>query len=109
MSNLNLLEKIYDKLEKLVDEMSEMKVIVAKQEVNLQEHMKRSDLLEEQMKLTQETYNRDKAEIEAELVPVKTHIHTVKSVFKVGSGIAAIIGVLGIIAQIYQILSTSLK
>lgn len=42
----DLLVSLHDKFDELKDEISEIKVTMAKQEVNLQLHMKRSDTIE---------------------------------------------------------------
>ena len=48
---MSLPEKLYEKVEKISDDISEMKVTVARQEENIAHHIKRTDLLEESLGL----------------------------------------------------------
>lgn len=68
-------DRLESKIDKITEQLSEMNVTMAKQEVNLQLHMKRSDLLEKQM------------------IPVRKHVAMVHGVVK-------FIGVLSILSGI---------
>lgn len=81
----DLLEKIYHKVEKLSDDMSDMKVVAGKQESNLVEHMRRSDLLEENIEILRES-----------IVPVQKHVDMV-------SGALKLIGFVGIAAGVVKL------
>lgn len=50
----DLLISLHEKLDGVRDDITDLKVISTKQELNLQEHMKRTDLLEEQQDIFKE-------------------------------------------------------
>jgi len=72
MENKELLDKIYNKVEKLVEQLNDLNITVAKQEINLKDHMRRSDLLEEEVKL-----------LDNRITPIEDHVKFVGSVTKV--------------------------
>lgn len=76
------LERIESKLDKVVDEIGEIKETTAKQQVSLDYHIKRTDLLEKKLE------------------PVEEHVQLVSSVFKVIGGLAIIAGIVSVIFQI---------
>lgn len=70
-------DRIYDKLDKIEDKLGDIDVTMVKQEENLREHMRRTDILEGEVK------------------PIKKHVDQVKAVFKFIaflSGSGALIG-----------------
>jgi hypothetical protein len=67
-----------------------MKVISAKHEVNLQEHMRRSDLLEKRTDL-----------LFIELEPVKTHIANVDGAIKLIGGLSMILGLIFTVLKLF--------
>ena len=69
--------KIEEKLDKIIDKQETLNITVAKQEVNLREHMRRTEILEEKLE------------------PVETHVVMVKGAFK-------LLVAIGIIAGIYR-------
>ena len=69
--------KADDKLDKIFDEVIELKMISIKQEENLREHMRRTELLEKEIR------------------PIAKHVTMVK-------GAAALIALLATIAGIYR-------
>lgn len=83
MSDKDPIHRVLDKLDKIDDRLSHIDKILVKQEVNLQEHMRRSDLLE---------HSQDKLE-EAILPLLK--IHTVAwGIAKIVSAVAVVLGIL---------------
>lgn len=76
-------KRLEDKLDKVIDSQSEMNVTLAKQSVILEEHVKRTSLLE------------------AKIEPIERHVHMVNGVSKflvlVGVFIAIIEGVIKIL------------
>ena len=66
-----------DKLDKIIDDLSDIKEIQVKHEANLQEHMRRTVILEKEMR------------------PMVKHVMMVK-------GAGAFIGLLAVIAGIYR-------
>lgn len=94
-NNKNVLELILDELKSMRVELNELGKTVAKQEANLETHMKRSDQLEELVSLT-------KKELSIEIEPVKRHVDMVNGALK-------FIGVLGICVGILTGLVELLK
>lgn len=76
------LERIENKLDKVVDEIGEIKETTAKQQVSLDYHIKRTDLLEKKLE------------------PVEEHVHLVSSMFKIMGGLAVIAGIVSVILEI---------
>jgi len=83
--------KVYAKLEEIGKDIVELKITSAKQEVNLQDHMRRSDLLEK----------RDDV-LEAKLEPVITHVKHVEGALKLLGVIALVVGFLAGCVKIYE-------
>jgi hypothetical protein len=83
MADIELLKKLYDKQEKISENISDIKVTLGKQEENIAHHIKRTDLLEENIKLLKD-----------ELTPVKEHVNRVEGALKLlgGVGVFATIG-----------------
>ncbi len=77
-------DRVHDKLDKVVESISEINVTLAKQSVSLEEHIKRSNMLE------------------AKMVPVEKHVAMVNGALK-------FIGLLGILAGILEVIIMSLK
>jgi len=73
-------KRIFDKLEKIEDHVGKQEVSLARLTVSVEEHVKRSNLLEESMK------------------PVQRHVFMVEGALK-------FIGVLGVVASIIKALS----
>jgi hypothetical protein len=78
----DMLNKIYNKVEKISDDVGALKVTSAIHEETLQTHIKRSDTLEK-MYLDMK---------EKDIEPIKTDINQFKGVFKFLTGISAVGG-----------------
>jgi hypothetical protein len=72
-------ERIYEVLDKMSEDISQLKIISAKQEENLKEHIRRTVLAEENL-----------AMLRSEMQPLKEHVIAI-------NGVLRIIGVLSII------------
>lgn len=87
----DLLNLVAKKLDKLDDKLDNVDKTLVKQEINLQEHMRRSDLLEKKQEEIEQ-------EIKEDLIPINNHINQVKGITKFviigGPIIATIFGVL---------------
>ncbi len=77
-------DRIHEKLDKVVDSISEINVTLARQAVSLEEHIKRSNMLE------------------AKMVPVERHVAMVNGALK-------FVGLLGVLAGILEVIIVSLK
>lgn len=74
------IEKLFDRQEKILDEIGHIKIVLTKQELNLSEHMRRTQLAEENIELLRE-----------ELKPIQNHVKTVDIVIKLAGGISALV------------------
>ena len=90
------LDRVVVQLDKLDDKIDNVDKTLIKQEENLREHMRRTEILEEQHKLLREeqlAQNQGlKSDVHNELEPIKAHVQQVKGVLKfivVGLPIAA--------------------
>lgn len=82
-----LLYKIDSKLDRIQEDLSEIKVIQARHDENLQEHMRRTDILEESSEVLYE-----------EVTQIKLHKAQMDGVFKFAGIMSAIVsGVLGLL------------
>jgi hypothetical protein len=78
------LERIETKLDKVVDQISEINSTTAKQQVSLDYHIKRTDLLEKKLE------------------PVEAHVNLISSLFKIVASIAVLAGIVATILQIVE-------
>ena len=83
-------KKLEEKLDKIDGRLSSIDVTLAKQEVNLQEHMRRTQLNEQAIE-----------KITENLVPINKHVGHVEGAFKVLGMIATAAGVIVGIAKIF--------
>lgn len=93
----NKLDKILESLDKVKDDMSDMKVTMAANTATLEVHVKRTDLAEENI-------NQLRTNITEELKPIKSHIAFVKgAIWALGITGAIILGLgeLGILSKIF--------
>ena len=74
---------IHDKLDVIIDDISEIKQVQVKHEANLKEHMRRTELLEESQK------------------PLVKHVSVVKGVWTSVKGLGALLAIVGTITLIY--------
>lgn len=87
-------EKFYEKLEKMDSRLDSIDKTLVKQEVNLDNHIKRTDLLE---KHTDKLFR--------ELEPIKKHVNHVEGGMKLLGLLSLVIGVVaGIIALLQHLL-----
>lgn len=77
----DVLSKILDKVDKISDDMSEMKVTSAKQQISLDTHIRRSDMLERLVSHLDE----DK------IAPLQEDMHMMKGAYKLLGVVALII------------------
>lgn len=83
-----MLNRVIAQLDKLDDKLESVDKTLVKQEENLREHMRRTELLEKQHEQLQ-------SEIHEELEPVKAHVNQVKGIAKF---LAAAIPIIGAVA-----------
>ena len=74
-------ERIYEVLDKISEDISDLKVTTAKQEENIKEHIRRTEIAEENLEM-----------IRDEIQPLKEHVIAINGVLKVIGIISVIIG-----------------
>jgi hypothetical protein len=72
------------KLDKIAEDVCEIKIILGKQHVSLDDHIRRTELLEN------------------DVAPLKEHLIFVKSAVKIGGAVASIITLVGVIVGILE-------
>lgn len=86
MNQNNLADKILELLTSIKDDITELKITSAKQEVNVSEHMKRTTLIEEEQKLHRERF-----------IPIEDHIKFQRNLMKLLMFLAGLGGLAGIV------------
>lgn len=74
-------ERIFEVLDKICEDLSELKITVAKQEENLKEHIRRTELAEENLQMLRQ-----------EIEPLKQHVTVINGILKIIGIISVIIG-----------------
>jgi hypothetical protein len=85
----NLLQVILDNQNKMSEDIGDIKVIIAKQEQNIEYHVKRTDLAEENIALFRE-----------EMKPVKAHVATIHTILKIIGGLGVLLSIAASIVKI---------
>lgn len=85
------LERIYNKQERMSDDIADIKVVLAKQEENLRQHMYRTELAEEGIEL-----------LRKQLKHIDKHVTMVNGIFKLFGGIAIFTGFVFTVLKIFQ-------
>lgn len=75
------IERLYGILDKISEDVSELKITSAKQEENLKEHIRRTELAEENLQILRQ-----------EIEPLKQHVATINGILKIIGIISVIIG-----------------
>lgn len=83
------LEKIDNKLEGVNERLTNLDVTSAKQEVSLENHIRRTEIAEESIEI-----------IRGEMQPIKKHIHMVEGAFKLLGGISLVAGIVRVLMAI---------
>lgn len=91
-------ERIFNTLDKIQEDISDLKIVSVKQEENLKEHIRRTELAEENIAL-----------LRKEVEPVKHHVAVINGALKVIGFISVIIGTFAGIFQIINIIVNLIK
>lgn len=75
-------------------DIGDIKVTAARQEENLKEHMRRTELAEEAIALARTEASAKAKALELELLPVKNHVIMVNGVFKFIGIVAVLLGII---------------
>lgn len=87
-----------DKLDKIQDDVTDIKITLATNTSSLQEHMRRTAIAEERIELVQDQLTK-------QLAPIKSHVAMVNTTLKVITGIGALLIFLNELGIIQAILS----
>lgn len=98
MSDKFTIERLIELQDKISEDITQIKVIQAKQEENLREHMRRTQILEERQDKFVEHFD-------TELKPIKSHINLIEAGLKIGGIGAAIISMLATILKVISYLT----
>lgn len=85
--------KILDKQDKMAEDITDIKVILAKVEESLKYHIKRTDLAEEAIALNRKQFELD-------MKPIKNHVLMVNAAFKIIGGISVLVGIIAGVVKI---------
>ena len=91
-------ERIYEVLDKISEDISDLKVTSAKQEENIKEHIRRTELAEENLTLLRQ-----------EIEPLKQHVVAINSVLKIIGLISIVIGSAAGFFEIVSAISSFIK
>ena len=91
-------ERIYEVLDKISGDVSELKVTSAKQEENLKEHIRRTEIAEENLEL-----------IRKEMQPLKEHVIVINGVLKIVGAVSVIVGSIAGIVRMFEIIGIFFK
>lgn len=84
-------ERIYEILDKISEDISELKVTSAKQEENIKEHIRRTELAETNLEMLRQ-----------EIQPLKDHVVAINGVLKIIGTISVVIGSAAGFFEIFQ-------
>ena len=76
-------DRVHEKLDKIVCEIGEIRVLDAVQNQQLKEHIRRSDLLEQRVE-----------QVDKQLKPIQDHVTVIRGLFKIAGGVGFILGLL---------------
>jgi len=85
------LERIYESLDRIEVDITNLRIITAKQEENIKEHIRRTELAEENLTL-----------LRGEIEPLKQHVIVINGILRV---IGVISVVIGSAAGIFEVIS----
>lgn len=89
------LTRIYDKLEKIQVDQTEIKVTLAKQSMDLNHHVFRTDLAENNIELLRKQLEQSAKLINDKIEPILQKENQVTGMIKLFGAVAAVIGTLG--------------
>lgn len=94
------LSRIYDKIEKIDNNLTELRVTSAKQEENIRTHVYRTELNEANVETLRKQLEFSVKQFEEKLAPVLQRESQVTGMIKLFGAVAAVIGTLGTVATI---------
>lgn len=91
MDKKDFVELLFEGQQLLNEKIDSIIVVQTRQEENLKEHMKRSDLLEENLNILRNDFK-----------PVEKHVHYVEGALKLLGAISVLIGIIIGIVQVFK-------
>lgn len=91
MSDKLLLEQILEKQEKTSEDITDIKIVIARQEESLKHHIRRTDLAEENMALLRE-----------EMKPIHAHVNYINGALKFVGLLSLVAGFVASVIKIVQ-------
>jgi hypothetical protein len=91
-------ERIYEVLDKISEDISELKITSAKQEENIKEHIRRTELAEENLTMLRQ-----------EIEPLKQHVVAINGILKIIGLISIVIGSAAGFFEIINAISAFIK
>lgn len=88
------IDKVLEKLDKIDERVDRIDVTMAKQEVVLEEHVRRTNILQDRVE-------KHEAKIEEDLKPIKKHVVMVNAIVKI---LVAVAGLAGLALTLKQLL-----
>lgn len=99
-----MLTRIMEKQDEIASDISEIKVIQAKHEENLKEHMNRSFYNEKQVEIVREFAEESINLLKQDLAPVKSHVDSFHSILKFLGYISASVAFLLALFELIKLL-----
>lgn len=99
------MSKLETKIDKIVEDISEIKLDVAKNTISLDEHIRRTNAVEELIQLHQNDVKELKVTIDEDVSMLKKHVAFVKgAIWTLGMAAAIIMGLneLGILSKLFS-------
>lgn len=91
----DFLNRMYERQEKMAEDINDIKTILSRQEEQLKLHIYRTDLAEQNIEML-------RTEFKTEITPVKTHTQFVNALMKLVGGIAIIVGLIAGIVELIK-------
>lgn len=100
-------EKRLDKLEERLDEvrstLHSIDKTLVRQESNLQEHMRRTEIAEESIKYLRSDLRTTRAELVTEIEPIKKHVDGLNYILKVAVALSVLAGTVVSAVKVYEL------
>lgn len=96
-------EKLHEKIDKIAEDIVDLKVIAVKLEENLKYHILRTDLAEENIKLLRKEIQQKEDELRILIKPIEKHVQYVDVGLKIAGGLFAITSFLVGLFEVYKL------
>lgn len=104
MNKMSDEEKNTPIIEKIRDDIAEIRVILGRQEESLKLHIYRTTLAEKNLDLLRQEFHMHEDKLDKELKPINKHINLVDSAFKILGVLSILVSIVGGLLKIFRIL-----